>query len=45
MVSNKLNYMMYDCTMYMYADDTTHLNLEDFDCRNLDDVVKPEITK
>ena len=37
--SSKLNYMM-------YADDTTlYFNLEDFDCRNLDNEINSEIEK
>ena len=39
MASSKFNYMM-------YADDTTlYFNLEDFDCRNLDNEINSEIEK
>ena len=39
MASSKLNYMM-------SADDTTlYFNLDDFDCRNLDNVLISEIEK
>ena len=39
MASSKFNYMM-------YADDTTlYFNLEDFDCRNLDNEINSEIAK
>ena len=41
MASSMLNYMM-----YIYADDTTlYFNLEDFYCRNLDNVTNSEIKK
>ena len=39
MASSKLNYMM-------YAEDTTlYFNLEDFDCRNLNNKINSEIEK